>query len=127
MDVITLGLTGLAAALCAVVVRQRAPELAMAVGIGACALLLRQILPVLETMREELEELARTAEVDPALLRPVFQTVGISLVTRLTTALCRDAGENGVAVLLEIAGSAAAAAAALPLLGMVFQMISGLL
>ena len=127
MNLITVCCVGLGAALCAVVVRQRAPELAALIGFAACMLLLGRILPVLETVKEELEELSRAAGTDPALLRPVVQTVGLAVLTRLSAALCRDAGEGGVAALLETAGSAAAVAVSLPLLGRVFRLISGLL
>jgi len=48
-------------------------------------------------------------------------------VTRLSSALCRDAGEGGIAAFLEVAGGAAAVVAALPLLKMVLQLVADLL
>lgn len=127
MDMIALGALGVAAALCAVVVRQKAPEIAALLGLTACVLLLWNTLPILETIRDVLAQLADLAGISPTVLRPMLQTVGLALVTKLASALCRDAGEGSVAVFLETAGGAAAVLVSLPLLRMVLQLIMGLL
>ena len=114
MDMMALGALGVAAALCAVVVRQRAPELAVVLVMAGCVLLLWETLPVLETIRDVLEELADLA-------------VGLAVVTRLAGSLCRDAGESGLAAFVELAGAAAAVLVALPLLRMVLQLVGELL
>lgn len=122
-----LGALGVAAALCAVVVRQRAPELAVVLVMAGCVLLLWETLPVLETIRDVLEELADLAALSPQVLRPMLQTVGLAVVTRLAGSLCRDAGESGLAAFVELAGAAAAVLVALPLLRMVLQLVGELL
>ncbi len=127
MDMMALGALGMAAALCAVVVRQRAPELAVVLVMAGCVLLLWETLPVLETIRDVLEELADLAALSPQVLRPMLQTVGLAVVTRLAGSLCRDAGESGLAAFLELAGAAAAVLVALPLLRMVLQLVGELL
>ena len=118
---------GVTAALCAVVVRQKTPELAALLILAACALLLWNTLPMLETIRDVLEELADLADLSPAILRPMIQTVGLALVTKLASSLCRDAGEGSIASFLEVAGGAAAVLVALPLLKMVLQLVQKLL
>ena len=127
MDMMALAALGVAAALCAVVVRQKTPELAALLGLAAGGLLLWNTLPMLETIRDVLKELAALAELSPTVLRPMVQTVGLAVVTKLASSLCRDAGEGGVASFLEVAGSAAAVLVALPLLKMVLQLVQELL
>ena len=51
MEWTALAAAGMAAALCAVVVRQRAPELAVLLTLAACVLLLGRTLPMLEEVR----------------------------------------------------------------------------
>ena len=68
MDMMALGALGVAAALCAVVVRQKAPELAVVLVMAGCVLLLWETLPVLETIRDVLEELADLAALSPQVL-----------------------------------------------------------
>ena len=53
-----LAAAGIAAALCGVVVRQKAPELAALLVLTACVLILWNALPMVETIRDVLEELA---------------------------------------------------------------------
>lgn len=118
---------GMTAALCAVVVRQKTPELAALLILAACALLLWNTLPMLETIRDVLEELAALADLSPAILRPMIQTVGLAVVTKLASSLCRDAGEGSIASFLEVAGGASAVLVALPLLKMVLQLVQELL
>ena len=96
MDMIALGAAGVVAALCAVVVRQKTPEIAVVLVAAACVLLLWNTLPLLETIRDVMEELADLADISPTVLRPMLQTVGLALVTKLAASLCRDAGEGGV-------------------------------
>lgn len=127
MDMTALAAAGITAALCGVVIRQKSPELAALLALAACVLLLWNTLPLMETIRDVLEELAALGDLSPVILRPMVQTVGLSLVTRLSSALCRDAGEGGIAAFLEVAGGAAAVVAALPLLKMVLQLVVDLL
>lgn len=127
MELLSLAAAGVVAALCAVVVRQRAPEIAFVLAAAACLVLLWNTLPLLETIRDVLRELANLADLSPTILRPLLQTVGLALVTKLAAALCRDAGEGSVAAFVETAGAAAAVLVALPLLKMVLELIMGLL
>lgn len=127
MDMMALAAVGVTAALCGVVVRQKAPELAAVLTLAACVLLLWNTLPLLETIRDVLTELADLAELSPTILRPMLQTVGLAVVTKLASSLCRDAGEGSIAAFLEIAGAAAAVLVALPLLKMVLQLVLALL
>lgn len=124
---LAMAAAGIVVALCAVVVRQRTPEIAVALTAAACLLLLWNTLPLLETIRDVLEELAGLADISPTVLRPMLQTVGLALVTKLAAAVCRDAGEGSVAAFVETAGAAAAVLVALPLLKMVLQLVIELL
>ena len=117
----------MAAALCGVVVRQKSPELSILLVLTACVLLLWNTLPFFQTIGELLEELAALGELSPAVLQPMVKTVGLSLVTKLSSSLCRDAGEGGIAAFLEVAGGGGAVAAALPLLKMVLELVVDLL
>lgn len=127
MEWTALAAAGLAAALCAVVVKQRSPELAALLTLAACVLLLGRTLPMLETIRARMEEIADRAGVSPGVLLPVVKTVGLAAVTRISASLCRDAGEGSIAAALEMAGSAAAVIVALPLLDMVLGLVMDLL
>ena len=91
-DMLKLAAIEVTAALCDVVVRKSAAELAAAIALAAGAILLGSVLSALEGVRAFMDELADLAGLSPALLAPVLKTVGISILTRFAAALCRDAG-----------------------------------
>ena len=122
-----IGALAITAALCAVVVRQKAPEIGMALALVACVLLIGLTLPSFQEIRDALLNMADTAGISEVILVPVIKTVGIAVVTKLDAEVCKDAKEGGIASFVELAGSAAAILLAIPLLNMVLQLIGGLL
>ncbi len=127
MDIFKLSALAVTAALCALVLRRQVPELALCLTLAAGVLLLGEAVTALASVRGLADSLARTAGLSPQVWKPVWKTVGIGVVTRLSSAVCRDAGEGGVAAFLETAGAALALFAALPLVEAVFTTLGGLL
>ena len=126
-SVVRLAAAAVAAALCAVVVKQHAREVGAVLALAAEALLLGAALGAIEEVRALADELGELIGLSPAVLAPVLKTVGIAILTRIAAELCRDAGEGGIAAAAETAGAAAAVLAALPLLRAVLSTITGLL
>ncbi len=122
-----LAAVAVTAALCALTLRKEVPALAAVLALGAGVLLLGQAMAAVAEVRGFTDALARTAGLTPQVWAPVWKTVGIGVVTRLASSVCRDAGEGGVAAFLETAGTALALFAALPLVETVFDTLGGLL
>ena len=126
-DMLKIAAIAVAAALCAVVVRKSAAELGMVLALAAGVIILSYSLGALEGVRELMDQLADTAGLSPAVLSPVFKTVGIAILTKISAELCRDAKEGGIAAFVETAGAIAALFVALPLMKTVLSMVTGLL
>ena len=103
------------AAVCAAVVRRGAPEIALVLGLAAGTWVLLSVLGSLEAVASLMEELSQLAGLDRAVVEPVFKTVALSILTKLTSEVCRAAGEGGIAAAVETAGTVLALAVALPL------------
>ena len=116
-----------AAALCALVVKQNARGVALALTLAAGALILGQVLGAASAVRALLDELGERAGLSPAVLDPVIKTVGIAILTRISAEVCRDAGEGALAAFVETAGAVLALWVALPLLRAVLETVTGLL
>ena len=127
MDIFKLCAVGVLTTLCALVLRRREPALATLLIMGTGFLLLQAGADALASVRGFADSLAQTARLESAVWRPVWQTVGIGLVTRLSSAVCKDAGEGGVAAFLETAGAALALLAALPLAQALLDALGALL
>ena len=123
-SVVRLAAAAVAAALCAVVVKQHAREVWAVLALAAGALLLGAALGAIEEVRALADELGELIGLSPAVLAPVLKTVGIAILTRIAAELCRDAGEGGIAAAAETAGAAAAVLTALPLLRAVLSTIT---
>mgnify|MGYP001036896071 CR=1 FL=1 len=114
-------------AICAVVVKKHAPEVALVLSLAAGAALLALTLEAIESARGLMDQLSAAAGLSPAVVAPVIKTVGVALLTRITAEVCRDAGEGGIAAFAETAGAAAALFTAVPLLQAVLETVIGLL
>ncbi len=126
-DAVRIGAAAVIAAICAVMIRKQAPEIALALGLCAGALLVLWCSGALGAVRAFLDRLAETGGVSAAVLEPVVKTAGIAIVTHLAAAFCRDAQESALASVVEMAGTALALAAALPLMSAVLELMTGLL
>lgn len=127
MNVFQLSALAVTGALCALILRKQVPELALILALATGMILLGEAMDALVEVKGLTDSLARTAGLSPRVWKPVWKTVGIGVVSRLAAAVCRDAGEGGVAAFLETAGAALALLAALPLVEMLFDALGGLL
>ena len=124
---VQIGAIGVTAALCALLLKKYTPELAFSLALAAGCVLLSLALGWMEEIAALLSELGETAGLSPALFAPVLKVTGIALVSRWAAALCRDAGEGGLAAFVETAASALALVVCVPLLEAVLSAITQLL
>ena len=125
--IVKIAAAAVAAALCAVVVRRQSPELALALGIGACALVVLSCSGALSDVVRLADKLAQTGGLSAQVVEPVMKTAGIAIVTRLAADFCKDAKEGGLASAVELAGTALALVAVLPLMTAVVDTLTGLI
>ena len=91
---------------------------------GAALLLLAE---PLEEIRDFLTQLADGGQLPAELFAPLVKTVGVALVSRTGSDLCRDAGEGAMASLVETAGAVIAILVSLPLFQAAWDMLRSLL
>ena len=115
------------AALCAAVVRRGTPEIALVLVLAAGVWVLLSAAEGLTSVAALMEELAQLAGLERTVVEPVFKTVVLSILTKLTGEVCRSAGEGGLASAVEIAGTVLALAAALPLVRGVMELMAEML
>lgn len=111
----------------ALILKKQAPEYAFFTA-AACAVLL--LLAATEKLSATMRNLAALREALPYgehMLLPLIKATGISLLTRLSAALCRDAGQSALAEKVKFVGVAACLMTALPLAEAVLELIGGML
>lgn len=126
-SVMQIAAIAVAAALCSVVVKNQSPGIGMVLGLSAGVLILLLSFPATRNIKDLMLTLSEMTNLAPAVLAPVTKTVGISIITKISSELCRDAKENGIASFLETAGAALALVVCVPLIEAVLVMIKDLL
>ena len=115
------------AALCAAVLRRNGTEFTLLIMLAAGVWVLMMAAGALGEVITILSRLTRLSKLDIHVIEPVVKVVGLSVVTKVSGEICRAAGEGGIAACVETAGTFLALAAALPLVGAVVEMITGML
>ena len=126
-DIMKVAAAALAAAVCAVVVRKQAPELGMVLAVCAGVVILLYCSGALRAAVGLMDKLVEVGGLSAQVVEPVMKTAGIAIVTRLSADFCRDAKEGGLASAVELAGTALALVAVLPLMSAVIEMLTGLI
>ena len=117
---------GVTGSVIALLLKRSAPELGFA--LNAAITLLAAVLAaeLISGLAELLELVKEQSGLSPAVVSPVIKCVGVGIVTRLSSDLCRDAGQSAAASAVELCGTACAMVTALPLIRSLLQLVSDL-
>lgn len=124
---IKVSAAGIAAVLAASLLKKRDPELALALCLAACAVILTFAAGLGERAASFLRRAREISGLSPTALSAVIKCVGIGLISRLGADVCKDAGSLSVASAVELTGALAAVVTALPLFETLLRMIGELI
>ncbi len=110
-------------AVLALVLKQGNPVAGLLLTLGVTVTVLLFLLRASGELFDFFRELGAESGLSPAVLTPLYKTVGIAFVVRTGGALCRDAGESALASTVETAGTICALLTALPLLREIMDML----
>lgn len=97
--------------------------LSVSLCIGAGAFALHLLSPVLDFLGQ-LQALSGLSE---TMVAPLFKTVAVGFLTKITASVCRDASQTAVADAVELGGSILALYMSLPLLNAVLALLRELM
>ncbi len=103
--------------------RQLRGEYALLMSLAAVALMGICLVSLLKPILTFFARLETLGGLDSTLMAATLKTVGIGLLTQLSSAVCLDAGESAVAKALELCGGAIALCAAMPLFEAVLALL----
>lgn len=128
MDIVSKG-----AALCLVsavlvaVLKRKAPELALMVSLATVLLVSTVLVQAFDSVLSLIKNIIDVGNLPERLFQPLLRTVGIAIISRIASDLCKDAGENAIATVMESVGAVAAVVVALPLFEAVWEMLRSML
>lgn len=114
-------------ALCILLIKKSNQELGLAAALAAAAVICFAAVRLFDSILELVRYTILQTGLSSALFLPIIKCVGIAVVVKITSGLCKDAGQSGIASALEMLGSAAALFTALPLIYSLLETIGGLI
>ena len=114
MDMLKLSGVPVCAPLMSLLLRRMRPEAGLALARGAGPFLIRPLTPSLQILVSGVATLAQTGGVPDAYMTQLLKVGGVSLLADFSAQTCRDAGEDGLAMKVELAGRVTLIALALP-------------
>lgn len=125
--VLNLAFFSVAGVICIVLVKKNTPEIGMSMALLLTGVVTFFALNIFAKIQDFMNEAAASANVGQELLTPMYKLIGIAVVTKLCSDMCRDAKETAVASAVEILGCTVGVYIALPLISAVLQLIGSLL
>lgn len=122
-----IAVTALAAVMVISVLKKSEPEFVIPVVLVAGGCMVYFATDALGQITAAVLGYIRAAQVEVWVVEPVVKVVGVSLMTKVTTEVCRGVGESGIAAFVDIAGTVLALCCTLPLAQGVVNMVVGML
>lgn len=104
--------------------KKDAPVIAFLLTLTAGVLILLQVFGELGGTAQRIGALLAQGGMTDSLYLPVAKAVGVAVVVRIMSALCKDAGQSALAAKLEIAGAVLTLSLCLPLLEQVVALVA---
>ncbi len=102
--------------------KKDAPAIAFLLTLAAGIMILMRVFGACSGAVQRLSALLERGGITGSLYLPVAKAVGVAMLVRIMSALCRDAGQSALAAKLEIAGAVLALSLCLPLLEQVVAL-----
>ena len=126
MDALKLSGFAVCAALMGMLLRRLRPEAGAALSLGAGAMILLMLLPGIRQAISGVTEFGQAGGLPPGYMTQLLKVGGISLLMDFAAQTCRDAGENGLALKVELAGRVMLILLALPFMQALLTQILSL-
>ena len=114
-------------AISALLIRRINPELSLAISAAAAVVILLSAAMLLRELTESMKELEHVFGSQIVQARPILKCLGIALISKFGSDLCKDASQSALAAAVETAGSLCAAAVAMPMILTLMTTIGGML
>ena len=106
----------LLSAACSLTIKSKNPEMSFTLAIICAVSVSCAAVGMLTDIADFVNEVLDNSGLPSAVFIPVIKCVGIAIITKLISDLCKDAGQNGTSTAIDYLGSAAAVYTALPLM-----------
>lgn len=104
MGAFKLAAIGITGAILSLLVKNRRPEIAIAIPILTAAVILAMCMPYLKAVIDGFDKIIEMAGIDMVHIQAVLKIIGIAYICQLASDICKDAGEGTIASKIELGG-----------------------
>lgn len=115
MEIISICLIGILAALISVMIKRYSPEYSVVISIIAGILILAIVFYRVKGIIDHIQKLLDSTNISLKYISVLFKSLGICFLTQFASDVCKDAGEIALSSKIEIAGKIAILIISLPL------------
>jgi len=126
-ELIRIAAVCLIGALLTVFLKKDSPEIGLMLALAVCAVVLIAMTRSIGEILDVLYQMIAWSGVGTEVFEPLVKIVGIALVCRVSSELCRDAGQGAMASLLEMGGAFGAIWIAVPLFRAVWEVLRSMI
>ena len=127
MDIITVGILGVAAVLLAIPLRKDKQEYSMFISMAVCICIFIYIITKVEIVLEFIQKLEGLVAIDTAYIGLVIKMVGITYAAEFAVNVCKDAGFGAIAGQIETFAKMSILVVSLPVLLALIDTIGSLM
>jgi len=127
MDIFSIAAIGIIGAVLAITIKQTRPELAVMVSLVTCIVLLLYTSNSLGEIINQFNQIVGKSGIDTNYFNIALKACAIAYITEFASALCKDAGENAIAVKTEFAGKISILLLSIPIIFIIITSISDFL
>ncbi len=127
MDIVKVGVFGIATALLSIPLQKEKKEYSVLLGMAACTVLFAFLITKIQLVLEFVQKLESMTSVDSYYIGLVIKMIGITYVAEFTANICRDAGCTALAGQIELFAKVSVLVVSLPVLLAFLEMIGSML
>lgn len=111
-------------AITAAMLKNRNGEFSLVLVIVAGTVLIGSISWVFSRVILFLDELSQLAGIAPEVLSPLLKVMAVSIITKISCDICKDAGAGSLASVIELCGCVIAVMLSIPLITIVMELVT---
>ena len=123
MDILKIGVLGVAGVLLIIPVRQYKPEYGVLMGIAVCVCIFVYTLTRLQSVLSTIAEMVAMTGVQKGYLRTIVKMLGITYISEFSSDICRESGHGSIATQIEMFAKISLFALSLPILCVLMETI----
>ena len=101
-DIFKIGLIGVAAALLSTFIRKERAELSMAIGMAAGIIIFYYVLTQISVVVRFITEMLDMVAIEETYYLQLLKMLGVAYVAEFASSICKDAGQQSVAGMVEL-------------------------